>query len=180
MVPTLIKVEGRTVAKMLLCDNSKIFLYAYRNTFAQRHADTGVCTDAPRELMYHRLLMSTRCYYHVGEECRREAVGRVTSMQFDRDGDRIWHRAQTLMDAEHERLAVSEIAFPYGICTEPTNVAAGQDCRCGSGASDAPTSASTTPTCPISRLTSGPAAQSRAPPGHGRRGRLGQGRGDAV
>lgn len=33
------------------------------------------------------------------------------------------------MDSEHARRAIGEVAVPYGVCTEPVNVAAGgQDC----------------------------------------------------
>jgi len=32
---------------------------------------------------------------------------------------------RTLLDAEHARYAIGEVAVPYGRCTEPSNVAAG-------------------------------------------------------
>lgn len=46
-------------------------------------------------------------------------------MQFDRHGNRIWREAKALLDSEHLRRAVGEVAVPYGSCSEPTNVAAG-------------------------------------------------------
>ncbi|GAA4238081.1 hypothetical protein GCM10022254_52490 [Actinomadura meridiana] len=50
-------------------------------------------------------------------------------MQFDRHGNRVWRDAKALLDSEHTRRAIGEVAVPYGVCTEPTNVAAdGQDC----------------------------------------------------
>ncbi|WP_218108750.1 hypothetical protein [Streptomyces sp. LUP30] len=50
-------------------------------------------------------------------------------MQFDRHGNRIWRRAKALLDSEHGRHAVGEVAVPYGVCTEPSSVAAGgHDC----------------------------------------------------
>ncbi len=49
----------------------------------------------------------------------------VTAMSFDRHGNRIWRQAQALLDSEHARYAVGEVAVPYGRCTEPSNVAAG-------------------------------------------------------
>lgn len=50
-------------------------------------------------------------------------------MQFDRHGNRTWSHAKKLLDSEHLRRAVGEVAVPYGMCSEPTNVAAGgQDC----------------------------------------------------
>lgn len=49
----------------------------------------------------------------------------VATFQFDRHGNRIWRRAQALLDDERARLQVGQIAVPYGICTKPTNVQAG-------------------------------------------------------
>jgi hypothetical protein len=46
-------------------------------------------------------------------------------MQFDRHGNRIWRQAKILLDSEHSRRSVGEVAIPYGGCTEPSNVAAG-------------------------------------------------------
>jgi hypothetical protein len=77
------------------------------------------------ELLDHRNLNVTRGYYRVGEDRRRVAVDTVTAMSFDRHGNRLWRDAQALLDSEHARYAVGEVAVPYGRCTEPSNVAAG-------------------------------------------------------
>ncbi|GFG62525.1 hypothetical protein MKUB_00150 [Mycobacterium kubicae] len=106
-------------------DKSKVVLYAYRHSYAQRHADAGVPIEVLRELMSHRKLDTTSCYYRIGETRRREAVDRVTAMQFDRHGNRIWRQAQALLDSEHARRAVGEVAVPFGVCAEPSNVKAG-------------------------------------------------------
>ena len=106
-------------------DKTKIVLYAYRHSYAQRHADAGVPVEVLRELMSHRKLDTTSGYYRVGETRRREAVDRVTAMQFDRNGNRIWRQAQALLDSEHARRAVGEVAVPFGVCAEPSNVKAG-------------------------------------------------------
>ena len=106
-------------------DKRRIFPYAYRHTYAQRHADAGVPIDVLRELMDHRKLDTTRQYYSVGEKRRREAVDRVAAMQFDRHGNRIWRHAQALLDSEHVRRSVGEVAVPFGVCAEPSNVKAG-------------------------------------------------------
>jgi integrase len=106
-------------------DKTKIVLYAYRHSYAQRHADAGVPVEVLRELMSHRKLDTTSGYYRVGETRRREAVDRVTAMQFDRHGNRIWRQAQALLDSEHARRAVGEVAVPFGVCAEPSNVNAG-------------------------------------------------------
>src|SRR5262249_48007575 len=46
-------------------DTTKIVPYAYRHTYAQRHADAGVPIDVLAELLDHRNLNVTRCYYRV-------------------------------------------------------------------------------------------------------------------
>jgi integrase len=106
-------------------DKRKIVLYAYRHTYAQRHADAGVPIDVLRELMSHRKLDTTKQYYRVGHGRRREAVDRVAAMQFDRHGNRVWRGAQALLDSEHARRAIGEVAVPFGVCAEPSNVSAG-------------------------------------------------------
>ena len=46
-------------------------------------------------------------------------------MQFDRHGNRTWQQAKALLDSEHVRRAVGEVAVPFGVCAEPSNVKAG-------------------------------------------------------
>ena len=55
-------------------DKARTVLYAYRHTYAQRHADAGVPIDVLAELLDHRNLNVTRGYYRVGEHRRRTAV----------------------------------------------------------------------------------------------------------
>jgi integrase len=106
-------------------DKAKITPYAYRHTYAQRHADAGVPIDVLAELLDHRNLNVTRGYYRVGEDRRREAVDKVTAFSFDRHGNRVWRDTRALLESEHARYAVGEVAVPYGRCSEPSNVAAG-------------------------------------------------------
>ena len=75
------------------------------------------------ELLDHRTLDVTRRYYRVGEHRRRAAVDTVTARSFDRHGNRLWRDAHALLDSEHARYAVGDVAVPYGRCTEPSNVA---------------------------------------------------------
>jgi hypothetical protein len=49
----------------------------------------------------------------------------VTALSFDRHGNRLWRDAHALLESEHARYAVGEVAVPYGRCTEPSNVQAG-------------------------------------------------------
>jgi len=106
-------------------DKSLITPYSYRHSYAQRHADAGIPIDVLRELMDHTSMDTTKRYYRVGEARRREAVDKVTAMQFDRHGNRIWRQATALLDCEHARYAIGEVAVPYGTCAEPSNVQAG-------------------------------------------------------
>jgi integrase/recombinase XerD len=99
--------------------------HTLRHSWAQRHADAGVAPDVLRDLMNHRNINATLRYYRIGEDRRREAVDKVAAMQFDRHGNRIWRDVQALLDAEHARYAIGEVAVPYGRCAEPSNVAAG-------------------------------------------------------
>jgi len=106
-------------------DPAKLVPYAYRHTYAQRHADAGVPIDVLAQLMDHKHLDQTRGYYRVGGERRRAAVDKVTAMSFDRHGTRTWRDARDMLDAEHARYAIGSVAVPYGTCGEPSNVAAG-------------------------------------------------------
>ena len=48
-------------------DKARIAPYAYRHTYAQRHADAGVPVDVLAALMDHRSLNTTRGYYNSRE-----------------------------------------------------------------------------------------------------------------
>jgi integrase len=118
-MPPLLRADGTEF------DKARVVPYAYRHTYAQRHADAGVPVDVLSALMDHRSLNTTRGYYTVGDRRRRDAVDKVASLQFDRRGNRIWRDAKTLLDSEAARRAVGEVAVPYGTCSEPSNVQAG-------------------------------------------------------
>jgi integrase len=115
----LLRGDGTEYGKSLISP------YSYRHSYAQRHADAGTGIDVLRELMDHESMDTTKRYYRVGEARRRDAVDKVTAMQFDRHGNRIWRDALALLDSEHARYAVGSVSVPYGTCTEPSNVQAG-------------------------------------------------------
>ena len=118
-MPPLLRADGTEF------DKTRVVPCAYRHTYAQRHADAGVPVDVLSALMDHRTLNTTRGYYTVGDQRRRDAVDKVASLQFDRRGNRIWRDAKTLLDSELARRAIGEVAVPYGTCSEPSNVQAG-------------------------------------------------------
>ena len=106
-------------------DPTRLTPYAYRHTYAQRHADAGVPIDVLAELLDHRNLNVTRCYYRIEEGRRRVAVDTVTALTFDRHGNRVWRDAHSLLTCEHARYTIGDVAVPCGTCTEPANVQAG-------------------------------------------------------
>ncbi len=75
-LPPLLRADGTEF------DKDQVFLYTYRYTYAQRHADAGMPVDVLRELMDHRLLDTSKQYYRVGHQRRRSAVEKVTHLQF--------------------------------------------------------------------------------------------------
>jgi integrase len=118
-LPPLLRSDGTEF------DKARVIPYAYRHTYAQRHADAGVPVDVLGTLMDHRSLDTTRHYYSVGESRRRDAVDKVAALQFDRHGNRVWRDAKALLDSEHARRAIGEVVVPFGTCSEPSNVQAG-------------------------------------------------------
>src|SRR5581483_3515846 len=86
---------------------------------------------------------------------RRAAIDQVTRMQFDGHGQRIWRQASDLLDSEHARRAIGEVAVPYGYApNRSTSPRAATTARSATAASAAGTSAPTSPTCPTWRPTS--------------------------
>ena len=69
-------------------DKTKIVPYAYRHSYAQRHADAGVPIDVLAELLDHRSYSVTRRYYRIGEDRRRAAVDTVTALNSRTGGGR--------------------------------------------------------------------------------------------
>lgn len=99
--------------------------YSYRHSYAQRHADAGTQPDVLRDLMGHKSMQTTLGYYRVTEQRVRKAVDQVAQHQFDGQGRPIIARVAGLLADEHARLRVGQVAVPFGICTEPSNVKAG-------------------------------------------------------
>jgi integrase len=99
--------------------------YAYRHSYAQRHADAGVQPDVLRELMGHRSMRTTTVYYRITENRLRAAVDKVARHQFNAAGQRVFTSIAGLLADEHARMRVGQVAVPFGTCTEPSNVKAG-------------------------------------------------------
>lgn len=99
--------------------------YAFRHTFAQRHADAGTPVDTLKELLGHDTVRTTLGYYRVTAKRKREAQNRLGPLQLDRAGGLVRPGVLGLAEAEALRDDVGQVAVPFGVCTEPTNVAAG-------------------------------------------------------
>ncbi|WP_349239707.1 hypothetical protein [Streptomyces sp. CC208A] len=99
-------------------DRSRIFPYAFRSSFAQRHADAGTDIDVLMDLMDHRSPDVTMTYYKVTMERKRSAVATLRLQSVDRAG----HPAPFSSNLSYESKSV---AVPYGNCIEPSNVKAG-------------------------------------------------------
>jgi hypothetical protein len=78
-----------------------------------------------RDLLGHDSIQTTLGYYRVTEKRVRAAVDRVSAHQFDGQGRRVMLGIRSLLADEHARMRVGQVAVPFGICTEPSNVKAG-------------------------------------------------------
>jgi len=122
-LPALLDGDGGPFAR------SRVFPYAFRHSYAQRHADHGTPVEVLRELMGHTSMVTTQGYFHVREERVRKAVQTLAPLQMDRHGTRTMPVVQQLLESERLRRQVGQIAVPLGSCTEPSNVKArGQGC----------------------------------------------------
>ena len=107
----------------------RVIPYAFRHSFAQRHADNGTPLDVLASMMGHRTTDTTRGYYRVNKSRMRNAVARVSEMQLNHAGNRVSTSFAGLVDAEYDRYRVGQIAVAFGTCHEPSNVkSSGQSC----------------------------------------------------
>ena len=105
-------------------DKAAIKPHAFRHTYAQTLADSGVAAPVLRDLMDHRSLSTTLGYYRVGDVRKRAAMELMARHTVDNRG------LACPVDVEpsrmtHLRESLSWVAVPMGKCSEPTNVRAG-------------------------------------------------------
>lgn len=106
----------------------RVFPYAFRHTFAQRHADAGTAPDVLKELMGHDAITATMGYYRITTKRKRQAQDRLGPLLIDAGGNRV-RDGGPLSDSEAIRDSIGQVAVPFGVCTEPVNVRAdGQEC----------------------------------------------------
>jgi hypothetical protein len=117
-LPSLLADEVTRDGERALFDRSLIYPYAFRHSYAQRHADAGVPIDVLKELMDHRNISTTMTYYKVSLERKRQAIKTLRRHTVDRSGQRKPFTSSTAYQ-------VRSVAVPFGNCTEPSNVKAG-------------------------------------------------------
>jgi integrase len=101
----------------------RVYLYALRHSYAQRHADVGVPIDTLQKLMDYRTTATTQGYYRVAWSRKREAIERVAPLTIDRAGRRVGFHSE-LVETERLREEIGRIPVPLGYCTEQHNVKA--------------------------------------------------------
>jgi integrase len=117
-LPELVTDTADKHGRPLPFDRSRIFPYAFRHTYAQRHADAGTDLHTLRDLMDHRSADTTMGYFKVSLRRRRAAVDTMRRHVVDSHG----RPAPTSSVTAYESRSV---AVPFGNCTEPSNVKAG-------------------------------------------------------
>jgi hypothetical protein len=136
-------------------DPIKIVPYAYRHSYAQRHADAGVPIDVLAELLDHRSYSVTRGYYRIGEDRRRDAVDKVTALSFDRHGNRIWRAPEPCWTPNVPVTRSDTSPFPTApAATPPKSRPAAAPAPSATAAWAATTSKPTSRSCPTCRPTS--------------------------
>ncbi|MGH9066196.1 MAG: tyrosine-type recombinase/integrase [Acidimicrobiales bacterium] len=105
-------------------DKTAIRPHAFRHTYAQTMADSGVAPSVLRDLMDHRNLSTTLGYYRVGDARKRAAMELLARHTVDNRGlaRPVGSPTSTLT---HLRESLEWVAVPMGKCSEPTNVRAG-------------------------------------------------------
>ncbi|TXI56041.1 MAG: site-specific integrase [Mycolicibacterium mageritense] len=94
-----------------------VYAYAFRHSYAQRHADAGVPVDVLRDLMDHKSIATTMGYYDISVRRKRDAVATIAALTVDRLGAR--------KPSSTSAYELRSVAVPFGNCTEPSNVKAG-------------------------------------------------------
>lgn len=123
-LPQLIGVDGRPF------DRDQIYPYAFRHSYAQRHADAGVRQDVLQRLMDHRSADTTAGYYRIGQDKKRAALEIVGPLTIGRDGDRVHSALGRYLESEDLRREIGTVPVPLGHCVEPRNVRAfGRSCE---------------------------------------------------
>jgi len=100
----------------------RITPYAFRHSFAQRHADAGAPVDTLKEFLGHDTIRMTLGHYRITAGRKRAAQDALGPLQIDARGRPVRPDLTGLADAEAPREQIGQVAVPFGVCTEPSNV----------------------------------------------------------
>ncbi|MEV6131762.1 site-specific integrase [Streptomyces violaceusniger] len=117
-VPVLLTEEIGEDGERIPFDKQLVYPYAFRHSYAQRHADGGVPIDVLRDLMDHRSIQTTQGYYKISQKRKRQAVNVMRLRTLDRRGKAAPMASATAYEAR-------SVAVPFGNCIDPSNVKAG-------------------------------------------------------
>lgn len=104
---------------------NRIYLYAFRHTWAQNHADAGTPLEVLQDLMGHASPRTTQIYYRITSARRHEAVSRLARMRVDNLGGLVEAGTAAGSREESNRAIIGATAVPFGQCVEPSNVQSG-------------------------------------------------------
>ena len=104
---------------------NRIYLYAFRHTWAQNHADAGTPLEVLQDLMGHTSPKTTQIYYRITGARRHEAVSRLARMRVNNLGGFLEISVRTGSREESNRASIGATAVPFGQCVEPANVQSG-------------------------------------------------------
>jgi integrase len=105
-------------------DRGRVYVYAFRHSYAQRLADSGCSPHVLMDIMDHRAFATTEGYCRIRQERRREAVDLERRWQWDAEGNELERIIEQFAESEDTRMRLGSTAIPYGSCVEPSNVAA--------------------------------------------------------
>ena len=105
-------------------DRERVYLYAFRHSYAQRLADSGCSPHLLMDIMDHRAFATTEGYCRIRQERRRQAVDLEHRWQWDAEGNELERIIEAFAESDDLRTAIGSTAIPYGSCVEPSNVAA--------------------------------------------------------
>lgn len=105
-------------------DRERVYVYAFRHSYAQRLADSGCNPHVLMDIMDHRAFATTEGYCRIRQERRRQAVDLERRWQWDAQGNELERILERFAESEDTRWRLGSTAIPYGSCVEPSNVAA--------------------------------------------------------
>ena len=98
-------------------DPARVFPYALRHTYAQRHVNAGTPVEVLKELMAHDCLNTTSAYYRISTERKRKAIKAVIPLQVTASGVRL--ALAEASNSDLSRYSLSQVAVPMGAAWSP-------------------------------------------------------------